>query len=392
MADHIPFVNGKTDCELVSRFYSDSAIARVPLEKAGKLIRELPDGMPIWLDPGVDGFNKPYEEARSVGWKEHVRQFTGFIKIGDPEFQKRPDVGTVDSFVSAILSECASYSPKAITVPQLPHADDASRNKINRALATATAKWRSEKGFGGRLILPAILTGQRQLNKKTERNKKRDAIMKCYRQSEAQGLWAVDASLKDQDGSETFRNVRFPGLVAFHEEIAEALPEGSTPIAGPYWGMNLVLWAKGLCRYPAIGLGGSYQYHIPGGQQRRAVVRLAIPPLRRWARTGAQFRTWLDKAIARIPKEDAARGELVGIRDNFSTLDNDKASRRQIAKFYKDWFDKIEASSSVERALTLYQMLSAAYILGKKLPSLPAIEKTARHPERVAEYLMLNCL
>ncbi len=124
-----------------------------------------------------------------------------------------------------------------------------------------------------------------------------------------------------------------------------------------------------------------------------AVLRLALPPLRRWVRVEPGFQIWLKKAASEIGSGEAAYADIVDLRDNYNTLKNNKQScREQIAEFYKNWFDEIEASPAAGRALTLYQMLSSAYVLGKALPRLPSKEGSARRPERVAEYLMLNCL
>jgi hypothetical protein len=353
--------------------------------------------MRIWVDPGVDGFHRPFADIpnekakRSERWKRHVRRFPSYTQQGDPTFHRKPDSGKVREFVFSILTKCAEFSPAAITVPQLPIIDGGSRNKINGVLAAATAEWRREKGFRGLLILPAIFTNQRQLNGKTERKSKRKTINSCYSKSEANGLWAVDSSLEDQEGSSTFRNKRFPGLVDFHEEMANELPANSITIVGPYWGMNLVLWAKGLCRFPAIGVGGGYRYHIAGGLQRQPKIRLALPPLRRWARVGGPFRTWLAETLQQISTDDPAYADLSYVRDNYAALSTREASREQIARFYKKWYDDIDAAPAAGRALALYQMLSSAYVQGRALGPLP-LETTARRPERVAEYLMLNCL
>lgn len=402
MADHIAFVNGTGDCDLVSRYYSDSSIVRIPLERAEKLIPLLPDGMRIWLDAGIDGLHRPYDDSPNRSWKAHVKKFPGYTDIGESAFHSKPDSGQVSDFVFAAIDECIGLNARlnghdfkvaALSIPQLPLVNNATRNKINRALATAAGKWKSEKKFRGRMILPAIFTDQKQLNLKTERNKKRDVLVSCYEKSEAGGLWAVDSSLQDQAGMSTFRSKRFPGLLAFHEEITDSLPDKAITIAGPYWGLNLVLWARELCQYPAIGIGGAYQYHLPGGHQRPASLRLALPPLCRWARVGAGFQSWLKKVASEISSDQAAYADITYLRDNYSTLKNNKQlCRDQIAKSYKNWLNEIEASQPAGRALALYQMLSSAYVLGKALPSLPSTEGTASRPERVAEYLMLNCL
>lgn len=402
MADHIPFVNGPGDCDLVSAHYSDSKVVRIPLENAKKLIPRLPEGVCVWVDAGVDGFHQPYADSPNVAWKKHMKRFSGYTQIGSSAFHEKPDSGKIDEFVYAVLDACVdlknelkdyNFNVSAITIPQLPIVSGTSRNKINRVLAMAAGKWRTEKKYRGKMFLPAVFTDQKQLNMKTDRNKKRDVLMACYYKSEADGLWSVDCSLQDQAGSPTFRNKRFPGILAFHEEITDSLPDKAITIAGPYWGMNLVLWVKDLCRFPAIGVGGAYQYHISGGYQRKANLRLALPPLCRWACVGLAFRSWLNTAMKKISMNEAAYADIAYLRDNYTALANDKQlSRDQIAKFYKKWFNEIEASPDAGRALALYQMLSSAYILGKTLPNLPANEGTARRPERVAEYLMLNCL
>jgi hypothetical protein len=174
--------------------------------------------------------------------------------------------------------------------------------------------------------------------------------------------------------------------------MKEELPESAIVIAGPYWGLNLVLWAKRLCRYPAIGVGSGYQYHLSGSLiTNQPAIRLAIPPLRRWVRIG-ELREWLTQAMDSITPSDPAYAEFSYLRTNLAALSTKPSSRRQIAQFYKKWFDEIEAVPAAGRALALYQMLSSAYVLGKTLPPFSASEKTASRPERVAEYLMLNCL
>jgi len=371
MSDHIPFVNGEADCELVSRYYSDSTIARVSLERAPRLVSKLPDGLKLWIDPGVDGFHRPYADSLNKKWQNHIKRFASYRQIGDPAFYTRPDSGRVEEFVFAVLAECAKFNPRAITIPQLPIVNDASRNNMNRVLAGAAAQWKTTERYSGGMMLPVVFTDQAQINLKTARNKKRDAIISCYERSQADGLWAVDSSLKDQAGSYTFRNKRFPNLVAFHEEIIAELPDKAIMIAGPYWGMNLVLWVKGLCQFPAIGVGTGYQYHLACGRPRAASARLALPPLRRSAPV-VGLRDWLKDALEKINEADSAYADLAFVLNNFATLRTKPVSREQIARFYKGWFDEIEATPKAGRALALYQMLSSAYVLGKGLPSLPS--------------------
>lgn len=322
-----------------------------------------------------------------------MEKYEGHDLIGDKVFQEKPDKGVIERFVSSILNACLTLQPRAISVPQLPHVNDTSRNKINRAMASATAKWRGSVKFGGQLILPAVFSDQQQLNLKTARDNKHKLIVGCLEKSGADGIWTVDSSLQDQAGSPTFRNKRFPALISFQEEITAKLPKNTFAIAGPYWGVNLALWARGLCQFPAIGVGGAYQYHISGGIQRVSQIRVALPPLLRWARVGADLREWLDAALSKMSPSDPSYADLAYIEANYTALTSDrKLSRRQIAEFYKKWLDELGFVPGVDRSLHLYKMLSSAYVLGRSLPTLPSAEGTARRPERIAEYLMHNCL
>ncbi len=110
MADHVAFVNGNSDCDLVSRYYSDSTFVRVPLEKAEKLIPQLPEGMRIWVDAGVDGFHRPYTDSPNQGWKAHVKQFPAYSRIGSATFHAKPDSGEVNEFVFAVLDKIDACS------------------------------------------------------------------------------------------------------------------------------------------------------------------------------------------------------------------------------------------------------------------------------------------
>ena len=417
MAAHLPFVNTRTDCQLVTDLYADSEFVRVPLEKIDELQPMLPDGPRLWIDSGVDGFHREFgpitsedekreeqrrkeeSEGNKTGkmkgkkWREHMRRFPKYERLADRTFQSKPLRSQVEEFVAAVLDECMKHAPALITVPQLPLVNDVSRNKINRALAAATEKWKAGANYRGKLILPAVFTNQKQLNLKAPRAKKESILQKCYEEAEADGLWSVDSSLSDQSGSPTLREKRFPGLLAFHEEMAERLPDGAITIAGPYWGMNLVLWARGLCDYPAIGLGSAYQYFISGPEPSASNVRVALPPLRRWVQTGADLRNWLSRVVDVVNTTEKAHTVFMELKANHSNLAASKRlARHQIAQFYKEWCDELESAPPAARALTLFQMLSSAYVLGKTLPTISATEKTARRPERIAEYLMLNCL
>jgi len=393
MADYIPFVYSEKDCQMVQKFYPDSAILRLSLDTLSNTRDALPRGAEVWLDPAIDGLDDFTNAAPR--WQTFVKQFAEWEAIIDPDFQKTPERDRVERFVAAVLNACLKNLSTAqwLSVPQLPVVAGASRNKINRQLAQGTRKWRQESKFRGKMILPVIFTHQEQVNLKTHRAPHLALASRCYGEAGADGVWIVESSLSDQDGAGTFEQRRFPGILGFHEELAERLPRDTITIAGPYWGMNLVLWARGSVRYPAINLGSAYQYHLPGGVLKRPKTRVAVPPLRRWVVASPQFEIWLKRVVEQIPHEGIAYREMATLLGEYKRLSVDQdLARAQIARFYKGWFNKIETMPPAGRALALYQDLSSAYVFGKSLPELPRDEGTARRPERIAKQYMLSCL
>ena len=395
MADHIPFITGDEVCHIVRDTYSDSAFVRLPLEKARKHLAHLHPAtrVKVWLDPGVDGMHdlapRRSTQKKANTWFNFMSHFPHFEEIATSDFHARPTRSKVEAFVGAILDNCNEHDPDWITIPQFPLVEDSTRNKINRELAGATARWKISGGFRGHLILPLVFTNQKQLNGKTERNPKVQQAERCYREAQADGFWVVDASLEDDSGSVTLRNKRFPGVIALHEEL-NAVISSSIRIAGPYWALNLVLWARGLVDYPAIGVGSGYQYYITGSPGKMAKDRLALRPLRRRAIT-AGLAGWLDDAIKRLAPSHPAHTEFSRMRKELTALRVPDSARKQVAKFYKEWFDTIAAVPEAGRSMALFQDLATAFALGRSLPNLPDTG-TARSPWAVAEALMLSCL
>lgn len=390
-ADHIPFINSVNDCLIAQKLYADSAVLRVSLETLGKTSSRLPHAPKKWLDPSVDGLHR--WPLISPTYREHISRFAGFDRIGDVEFQSKPDREVVHGFVHAVLDYCKKHHAfDWLTVPQLPLVESVARNKVNKLLAEGAKLWKAERGYPGKLIVPAIFTNQRQINGKTERNKKLAAVLTSLAAANADGVWVVDSTLNDQDGSITFEQKRFPAMIQLHEELKSQLNDEMITVAGPYWGMNIVLWSRGLVKFPAIGLGNSYQYHIPGSVIMAGKSRLALSPLRRWAIATPNLKTWLEKASSQLSMTDPTAVEFATMAKDFGKLQVQSEGRWQIAQFYKNWFDKFSTLPPSGRALALYQDLSSAYVLGKNLPKLPEEEKTARSAARVAKQLMLNCL
>lgn len=393
MADYIPFV-GRGDGDRLKKYYSDSSMVRVSLESIDTIRASLPKKLSLWIDPAIDGYHYLLiGKDRASAWKEYIGQFEQNQILSNTSFVNRPDKKKVKAFVTSVLDKCYEFKPTWITIPQLPLVDDASRNNINRALAKETYEWKANRRFKGRLILPLVVTSRNQLKGKKEWKAKLKVASTCYKNAGASGVWAVDSDLYDQKGSGTFGR-RFSQLVEFHRDLKEAFPKETIKIAGPYWGMNLVLWARGLCDHPAISLGVAYKYRISGGFPKPAKVRLAIPPLRRWAVADRQLRRWLDDALKQLDPTDTAHKHFLYLRNNFGLFSTQEAARDQVARFYKKWFDKLGAAQPPGRALALYQDLSSAYVTGKQegLPELPKSEAPGRAPERVAQQLMLHCL
>lgn len=390
MASYIPFLNSLSDCDRLKRFYADSDMIRVSLESIKTLRSNLPKKPSLWIDPAVDGYHQLLTNMRDWEDLEYIHDFEENQLLADKDFVKKPDSGKLSIFVKDILGKCLEFKPEWITVPQLPIVNDTSRNQINRELSKAASAWREDSGFEGKFILPMIFTHRDQLKGKTEWAKKMKLAKACSDGSEADFIWAVDSSLSDQKGTGTFEK-RFQSLIKFHEDLRRTFQEKEI-IAGPYWGMNFILWARGLCDYPVICLGTAYQYYVSGGFRQRRLNHIAIPPLRRWAVMSPDLKKWLDDALDRLSPTDQAHKKLLDLKKSYDYLSDENLAARQVAEFYKQWFDMLQAVQPAGRALALYQDLSSAYVLGKQLGNLPRREAAGRAPEKVAQQFMLNCL
>ncbi len=389
MASHIPFINSENDCSLLKRYYKDSPIVRVSLASSvDKIVAGLPKGMLIWLDPGVDVYDE-WPPARN-DLENKFRSFDEGGLLTGSRFPDKPDRKRVQILVNKILDVCASYNPFWLSVPQLPMISGTQRNRLNKLLAEATYEWKKSSGFRNKLILPVVLTHQDQTKFSKHRTNTSRLVEKCYERSNADGLWVVDSSLDDQRGSDEFGRKRFPNLISLHEDLNRVLPSNAITVAGPYWGMNLILWARGLVKYPAIGLGRGFQYRIPGGKVLPSKRRIAIASLRRQAVVASGLKFWLEAVISSISDDRALSQELSGLLRKLDTYLHKSASLDQVASFYKEWFDKLESVPPAGRALALFQDLSNAFVVGKRIEKV--LPETPRRPEKVAQQFMLSCL
>ncbi len=401
MPSYIPFIMSMTDCDVLETHYSDCRIVRIPLDLRRTTWSRLPAGVALWIDPAMDGLHylirsreqgkSTWKKARNEGWQEWLGRFGDIETISDPGFVQAPKKPVIKSFVQGLLNECASKKPRWVSVPQLPHADDVSRNRINRYLADAAATWTCDRSFAGRLILPVILTHRRQLKDKANRTAKIKAVADCFKRSQSHRVWVVDESLDDSAGLRTLRT-RFENLVSFHGELAEKLPRGTKIIGGPYWAMNLVLWARKQLDFPAICLGAGFRYYVSGGFPVTPAARVVLAPLRQRARVGPDLQGWLDDAAARQDIAAQPRNELAALRKELRALSDPTRAQRQVAKFYRKWFDGLASTPVSSRADELYEQFSVAYKLGRSLPDLPRAEGSARRRGRVAQLFRDSCL
>lgn len=428
MSKCIPFVNKPNECSILKRYYADSEIVRISLESISGISDQLPDGMKLWIDPAVDAYDRilttnwpvdimnlsPREikanwpvdtegkrkETMKLGvWEKWNRVFGRCKKkmvLANKDLWRRQNFGELREFIDDVLGRCLKYNPFWLTVPQLPLVDKGSRNKINNMLATATKEWKKDVQFEGKLILPLIFTHQRQINSKTLRDKKLAIAKECFETLGVAALWIVDSTLVEQKRNEKFK-ARYDKLIELHELIQDKFPKGTVVIAGPYWGMDLVLWARGLCDHPAITLGTGYAYYISCGVPRGTTVHIGIPALRRWVIVCGELRTWIRKTLRKLDETDPAYKILQYMSINFDTLGTKAGAIRFTADFYKHWIDKVGYNPSKGRAIALYQDLSTAFVLGSQLPNLPPScltisSASMRKPGKVAEQLMLNCL
>lgn len=387
-----PFISNEQDCRLVSEFYSSAEMLRIELGNVSKLAPHINEPKNLWIDSGFDGYQHVLDsdDVRET-WKKLFQKFRHCDSFGIKSFIKKPDSKKVSEFVTDLLDECMASKPAAISVPQLPHVSDVSRNKLNWALAKAAGKWKVNSKYSGYLILPVILTHQNQLNLKAGRNPRIFAASKSFAHSNADGYWIVDSTMADLEGRPVFSSKRFEGILKFHEEMKEKIPNSKFRIAGPYWGLNLISWARGSITHPAAGVGRTFQYHISGGKGWTPKTRIAIPSLRRWAIHGDSLRDWLTENVANYDKKSNSHKSLKAILDDFDNIGTQTTSRRQVAKFYSEWFASLEDADPASRQLVLFQDFSSAYVLGKTLTTLPSNEQP-KQPERVPKSFMMFCL
>ncbi|PKK83245.1 MAG: hypothetical protein CVT49_09575 [candidate division Zixibacteria bacterium HGW-Zixibacteria-1] len=391
MPSNIPFIYNENDVEILKTFYSDTKCVRISLEKAN-ILNLIPSGISVWIDPNVDIYhNWPPSENKL---KDLYSRFDPEERISDINFQKRPNEEYLCKFINSILDHCNEYGPGLLTVPQLPLMEKPNRNAINKKMVELSKEWQHKNHYSGKLILPIIICNQSLINRKPLRDK----IIEHARMSldifNMTAIWVVDVTLNDNLPFNTYGDKRFPSLIELHKGLQKEIPPHTKIIAGPYWGMNLLLWARGLATHMAFGLGKGYQYLIPGGKKRRGHNRIALGPLRRMSVVEKELEAWLKIAKERISYDQQVVKVFDNLLQNMKKYYSDNyAAQKQVAEFYKEWIGSFDSLPPEGRALALYQDFSNAFVLGKKIKKpLPRSAKSARAPEKVVQQYMLNTL
>jgi hypothetical protein len=386
----VPFIRGLADEDIYITHYNDAEVVRVCLDRSARLSSLSSAKRRLWIDVGLDGIADAYSQHGDKNWKNYIARYGDLTPLLDPVFLSKPDRKKIEPVIVAMLDSASMHLPVLISIPQLPYEDGAKNNKINRLLAEIAADWRKSHPQI-KLILPFILTSQHQLNTKTERNPLIKQAAGICSKFGVDAVWSVDHTLEDQAGTGNFDRTRFPGVISFFQELRAAITLEMI-VAGPYWGLGLVLWSRGLVTHFGIGMGNSYRYHLPGGVLMDPKARIAIGSLRRWTSSTLGLKDWLLSEQTKLPPGSAEQNEMRNLYSQYPALLDAKVSKKQVAKTYRQWLDKILSTAPAGRPVALYQDLSGAFITGKALKDLPDENGPGRRPERIAEQLMLNCL
>lgn len=405
-ADYIPAIRTKTDGETAQRLMNDAPLALVsgPSPVDVSLHRDTK----IWIDSRFDGFEFIFGNERALwendspGWFSWITSLPRFSAIsteGDAATAKQP---VFNELVTAALDKLAESNPYAISVPQVPYNTNSIRNRINKKLAKAAGEWKVKSWPQGTLILPVVFEhgdAYRNLSACRPRIK---AIQQAFDASQAEGVSVVHAGFDDLGGTGNMDREKFPSLIQFHELLNESLPRNTLRFAGPYWGLNLILWARGLIDAPIVSCGSGYRHYLPipnRSPRQQGRPRIAIPPLRRWYPVSKDLQSWLESASGKLARGSNARETIDRLASSMSSFLGPAGrtpARNQTCKFYSEWLREISAIKSEGRSLYLFQDFSSAVVngshIGLKLPKHGALSSSARDPGFIAQQFLLQCL
>lgn len=403
-AEYIPLVRSQSECKVVRAVMGDVDAVRVAAHSVDQLT--IDQEWRMWIDPSFDGYEFVFRKgwSRDKGspknaWSDWIRQFDGHDLLTTEASAASAPQTEVDSFVAGVLDSVAAEDPLIISVPQLPYSMDAVRHRINKKLAKAAGMWKGRKWPSGTFILPAVLLRSEIYRTKTPAMQRINAICRSLELSHATGVWVVHAGFNDLEGKSNYDRDMFPSLIQFHELLNEALPAKTFTCAGPYWAINLILWARGIVDVPVISGGGPYSYDTPKPYYNPPTNRIALPPLRRRYGAKTELRTWVRTAIKKFPASSEVRDELRQIEASFAQFlgrDGLVPAMLQTAQFYHSWLQQIAAFEPLGRGLFMFQDFSRAVVNGahirEKLPKQEHLSAKARDPGFIAEQLMLQCL
>jgi hypothetical protein len=392
----ISLLRSKTDITLTKQFYSDAFGGRVSLMTAFKNEPAHYKGISnnLWIDLSLDFLpNLLQKEGSNEDANKREKKFfsekcKGDILFARNEISKKGNEAKLKDVITGLVGIASEYKPQILGLPQYPYDASKGTSKANRAITNIVRSLPRKCP----LVVPVIIQNRSWTRYKKSRNEIVKEIEATCSLLKPEYLWIVDASLNDDEGSGTLAKERLPNLVTLHKEIRE-VSKGTSIIAGPYWGMNLVLWARGLADFIAITPGGSSQYYPECSVVKRSpsISRVALPPLRRLVKKSPELKDWI-KDVLRLdlPSREVVE-QFHKLEKELGKLDGDIA-KKQVADFYSSWLRSICTLPAQGRAFGLYQDLSMAYALGSILPKLLGEKSAGANASHVAEALMLNVL
>jgi hypothetical protein len=102
---------------------------------------------------------------------------------------------------------------------------------------------------------------------------------------------------------------------------------------------------------------------IDGDYPLQGNVRLMLPTLMRLAVARPELRTWL-KNVTAMPEGHA----LAELETSWAAYRSQEQAKRHRAEHYRRILKELSDAKEPARALSLYQLLSSAYVAGSQLP------------------------
>ncbi|MCC5823871.1 MAG: hypothetical protein LAT64_08995 [Phycisphaerales bacterium] len=403
----IPVIRNKTEAAIVKSTMPETDTVRISVDLLETMPK--PTGLRLWVDLAFDGFEFVFGDDKEIwkqapsGWHKWAQSLQCVDCMATEEAARNAAQGDIDRLVASAMDRAAEFDPAAISVPQVPYTTSANRHSINKKLATAAGKWKTKNWSNGTLILPAVLSHSDAYRIKTVATPRVNAIVRSLESSRATGVWISHAGFDDLGGQGNLANEKFPSIISFHEQVNDALPSKTFTCAGPYWALNLILWARKLIDVPLLACGSKFQHNSPRPVQllgrQRPSPKIALPPLRRSYTVNAELRTWIRSARSKFPQSSATWEEFDKLDASFSQYlgpSGKEPAMRQTADFYMQWVRQIAETQLAGRALFLFQDFSTAVVngshIGTKLPKQGGLSADARNPGFIAEQFMLQCL